>query len=202
MQALLDSDQFCMLAMSGLLDDACTILGGDISACARLPALPYMLKRGRLRAKYGDLCDGVIALAKSIPEVPDAKPELVNLLIGRHDIDVGEAQLFAVAAETGAYVTTGDKRALNSLKDVEPFPTLLHGRIVCTEAMLRELCSKLGYREVVRRLTPIRHTSGVLAICFGGMDPDPRSGLESFRRALNEEVQPLILWSPPPTGAS
>lgn len=45
---LLDTDIFCKLGVADLLDDTLSILGLKYSDCSRLPALPHMLRRGRL----------------------------------------------------------------------------------------------------------------------------------------------------------
>ena len=41
MQLAVDTDAFCKLGVSGLLDDALAVLGVARDDCGRLPALPY-----------------------------------------------------------------------------------------------------------------------------------------------------------------
>ena len=53
MSVLVDSDILCKLAIADLLEPALQTLGYEVERCARLPALPYMLRRGRLRESYG-----------------------------------------------------------------------------------------------------------------------------------------------------
>lgn len=49
MRLLLDTDAFCKLGAAGVFDDALSLLGLSVSDCGRLPALPYMLRKGSLR---------------------------------------------------------------------------------------------------------------------------------------------------------
>ena len=51
---MIDTDAFCKLGTADLLTDAIGVLGVDIGECGRLAALPYMLRRGRLRRAFGD----------------------------------------------------------------------------------------------------------------------------------------------------
>ena len=56
---LVDTDAFCKLSVAGLLESAANVFDTSLLECARLPALPHMLKRGALRKHYGDEhCDG------------------------------------------------------------------------------------------------------------------------------------------------
>jgi len=70
MKLLVDTDVFCKLAVCGLLPKAVDLLGADLTECGRLPALQYMLKKGRLRTFYGpDNCDAMIPIAIKMPIV-------------------------------------------------------------------------------------------------------------------------------------
>jgi hypothetical protein len=70
MKLLVDTDAFCKLAVSGLLLDAVSLLGADLTECGRLPALPYMLRKGRLRRAFGpEACDALIPLTDKAPVV-------------------------------------------------------------------------------------------------------------------------------------
>ena len=70
MQLLIDTDAFCKLAIGGVINDSVRLLDADLATCGRLPALPYMLQRGRLRARYGpELCDALIPLVDTMPIV-------------------------------------------------------------------------------------------------------------------------------------
>ena len=46
---LVDTDAYCKLGVAELLVDAVAVLGVAVDECGRLAALPFMLRRGRLR---------------------------------------------------------------------------------------------------------------------------------------------------------
>ncbi len=128
MKLLVDSDAFCKIGAAGMLRDTAGILGAQLDECARLPALPHMLRRGRLRTMYGaSACDGLIPLATELTIVPRPSDAWLDKLTPIQAIDPGEALIFAAAAEAGSIVLTGDKRALRALKDVEGFADALMG---------------------------------------------------------------------------
>jgi len=192
---LIDTDAFCVLATGQLLDDAVSLLGADLSGCARLPALPHMLRRGRLRKKYGDqISDHLIPIADSIPVIDQPDARWLDRLTMIQNIDPGEAQLFALAAEKRLAVITGDKRALRALKDVPGFADALAGRIVVLEAMLIALCDRLRPTVVSARIQPLAIHESMIRVCFSRSNPDPRVALLSYYQSLVVELDPLILW--------
>ena len=197
MRLLLDTDAFCKLGVSGLLLDAVRLLGSDLPACGRLSALPYMLRKGRLRKRYGpDACDHLLSLALKIPDLVQATDTWLARLTTVEAIDSGEAQLFAAAAEQGLVVMTGDKRALRALKDVDGFPNALARRVVVLEAVLIVLCDRLGPDEVRHRVTPLITVDGMISTCFSTRCSDPRGGLLVYYDRLAGEVLPMTLWDP------
>ncbi len=198
MRLLLDSDVFCKLGIGNLLDDALIVLGAGIGDCGRLPALPYMLRKGRLPNAYGvNACVGLVAVAKKMKPIPAPTATWLDRLTSVQRIDPGEAQLFALAAQDSLIVITGDKRALLALKDVEGYPDALAGRIVVMEAVLLAVCDQLGPAEVRRRLGSLTISDATLKVCFSSSNQDPRIGLESYYRSLVDEVRPLRLWERP-----
>lgn len=198
MQLLIDSDVFCKLGIAGLLEDAIAVLGASPAMSGRLPALPHMLRRGRLVRTYGEeACGKLLALAEAIPPIPTPEPLWLDKTAQVPSIDPGEAQLFASAAADGLLVLTGDKRALFALKDIEGFETALAGHIVVFEALLLALCDKLGVADVARRLQPLIPSDRTLRVCFSEDGTDPRDGLLSYFRSLVAETAPLLLWQPP-----
>ena len=203
MRLLIDSDIFCKLAIGGLLFDSVSLLGVEPEQCGRLPALPHMLRRGRLPKLYGvETCNRLTEIANGMPLIPVPDSVWLDRLAGRTDIDPGEVQIFAAAAQFSLTVMTGDKRSLRALKSVDGFPDALSGRIVVLEALLLGLCDQLGTAEVTRRLAPLLDKDLALGICFSPRNPNPTSALESYFRSLAEEVQPLVLWQPQPRGVS
>ena len=197
MSLLIDSDAFCILAASQLLDDTVRLLGANKSGCARLPALPYMLRKGRLRNQYGGpTSDNLIPIAESMPAIDQPDSQWLDRLILIQDIDPGEAQLFALAAEKQFTIITNDKRALRALKDASGFADALAGRVVVVEAMLIALCTLLGPAVVNTRMQSLVSHDTMIRVCFSPSNSDPERALLSYYQSLVTEVNPLTLWHP------
>ena len=116
MKLLFDTDAFCKLGIASLLQDVAQIFGAQLQECGRLYALPFMLRKGRLRSLFGGpACDALIPVADVIPVMPDPSVAWLEKLTGIEAIDPGEAQIFAVAAEHAQPFLSGGKRALNPI---------------------------------------------------------------------------------------
>ncbi|MDZ7761691.1 MAG: hypothetical protein U5L00_15720 [Desulfovermiculus sp.] len=197
MKLLIDTDAFCKLAVCGLLKEIVHLLGVSWSECCRLPALPYMLRRGRLRKKFGDeQCELMLPIAESIFPVPEPSDAWLEKLIPIVAIDPGEAQLFAAAAQFEIMVLTGDKRALAALKDIAGFPTAIKGCVITLEAALIFLCNHMGPDEIRDHLQPVMEKDQVIRICFSNPGSDPLKCLSSYYDDLAGGLAPLVLWSP------
>jgi len=197
MRVLVDSDVFCKLGIGNMLSDLLAVLGADIRECGRLPALPHMLRKGRLPKIYGaEACARLVPLAESIESIKAPDALWLDRLTLVNDIDPGEAQLFAAAARDSFFVITGDKRALQALKDIEGYADALAGRVVVLESAILALCDRLGCDEVSRRLGSLTMSHTTLRICFSTDNLDPRGALASYYRDLVAEVHPLLLWEP------
>lgn len=195
MRILIDTDVFCKLGIAGLLDDSVRLLEAGIAECGRLAALPYMLRRGRLRTQYGaEACAALLPLAEQMPVVPPARSSWLDRLVGAQEIDPGEAQLFAAAADHGFMVLTGDNRALQALRLIEGFPAALSGRIVSHIGILLALCENLGPEHVRGRVGPLMSLDKTIRVCFSEGNADPREALESYAHSLEFELVPLVLW--------
>ena len=121
MRLLVDSDAFCKLGASDLLREAAACLDAKLQECGRLPALPYMLRRGGLRRTYGTaVCERLIPLAESMPPVQQAPNPWLDQLVPIPAIDPGEAILLATAADLQLPVLAGDMRSLRALKNLDP----------------------------------------------------------------------------------
>jgi len=203
MKFLLDTDVFCKLQMAGLLSDAVGTLAADLGDCGRLAALPHMLRRGKLRKHLGEaVCDTLLPIAESMPVMRQPSPDWLDKLIPIEGIDVGEAQLFAAAAESSLLVVSGDKRALRALKGVDGFASALAGRIVVLEAILLVLLDHLGAEVLRKRVEPIARIDRVVQVCFSSGNLSPRDALISYYESLAAELDPLVLWDPRAGGAS
>lgn len=197
MRLLVDTDAFCKLGVGGVFRDAIGLFGADLSECGRLPALPYMLQRGRLRKVFGPkACDALLPIANKLPVAIQPSDEWLDRLTPFQDIDPGEAQIFASGAEAGLIIVSGDKRALRALKDIAGFANALSGRIVVLEAILLALCDRLGPDEVRKRIQALVALDTVVQVSFSTGNPDPRDALLSYYRDLAAELGPLVLWNP------
>jgi hypothetical protein len=197
MKLVVDTDVFCKLQISGLFIDAAGLFEAGPGDCGRLPALPHMLRKGRLRRRLGDdTCGALITIAESIAVIRQPSGTWLDELIPLENIDFGEAQLFASAAEAGLLVVSGDKRALRALKDVERFASALSGRIVVLEAILIALCDRLGADKVRVRIGSLAAADTMVQVCFSSENPNPREALLSYYKDLAAELSPLVLWDP------
>lgn len=197
MKLLFDTDAFCKLGIASLLQDVAQIFGAQLQECGRLYALPFMLRKGRLRSLFGGpACDALIPVANALPVMPDPSVAWLEKLTAIEAIDPGEAQVFAVAAERGHPFLSGDKRALIALKNIDDIITVLDGRVVILEAILLALCDRLGQEEMRRRVAPLAAVDRMVAVCFSSGNPDPSTALMSYYRALEMELAPLKLWDP------
>lgn len=198
MRLLLDTDAFCKLSVGGVLRDSVLLLGSDLLDCGRLPALPYMLRKGRLRSLYGPAaCEAMLPVAERMPIAPQPSHSTwLDKLTPVPAIDPGEAQIFAAAADTRLVIVSGDKRALRALRKIDGYPEALAGRIVVLEAVLLALCDHLGSEIVRMRMQPLVNSDNVVKVCFSTSTADPRVGLLSYYSSLVTELVPLILWKP------
>ena len=162
-----------------------------------MPALPHMLRRGRLRRRYGeDACDSMLQIAGTLPRVPQPSAAWLDPLAPVQAIDPGEALIFAAAAESGAMIVSADKRALEALKGLEAHRDALAGRLVVLEALLLRLCRDLGTDIVQQRVRPLVGLDRVVRVCFSIQGSEPEEGLLSYFRDLQKAVSPLTLWDP------
>ncbi len=197
MTVLIDTDAFCKLALAGLLEPSVDIMGSELSDCARLPALPHMLRRGRLYKRYGsDACAALLPVANMIPALIPPGSEWLDRLTPESTIDPGEAQIFAKAAEENLMVITGDKRALKALGRISEFPEALAGKVVVLEAILISLCEAMGAEAVRQAIRPVEAFDTMIRVSFSSGNPSPSEALASYFDDLSADVQPLVLWRP------
>jgi hypothetical protein len=194
-QLLIDTDAFCKLAAADLLDEVLALLGVNRSQCAVLPALPYMLERGRLRKKYGDFeSDRLRKLADEFPVAPNSSSKWLDVLSAESSIDPGEAQLFALAAEHGIRILTGDKRALETLARVSDIHLHLSGNVVTMEAVLTGLNDQLPEAQLRRKGCALGQHDQMAKSVFGSSASDLGEALGSYTRDVESRAQPLRLW--------
>jgi hypothetical protein len=194
---LIDSDAFCKLAIANLLDEALELLGVTKAQCERLPTLPPTLRRGRLRRELGDsIADGLIPVADSIDPMDEPSEDWLNALAGNSAIDVGEAQIYALAAEHGCRVLTGDKRAMAEISKLDRFRIKLDGQIVSIEAVLLGLVELMSETELRARGRLLAEYDKMARSVFSSNESPLVEGLESYLGSLEREVRPMKLWRP------
>ena len=196
MDVLVDSDVFCVLGASNLLEPALQSFQSRLQDSRRLPALPYMLQRGTLLDSYGgEVCARLRTVARTIPVVGEPSTRWIDILSSVTDVDPGEAQLLAKAAEDRLIVMTGDKRALCAIRTMPELCVALSGRVVVLEAIMISLCTDLGVDVVSKAIRPVRHVDTALRICFSDARATPVEALSSYFEDLVRRVRPLVLWS-------
>jgi len=197
MKLLIDTDAFCKLAICDLLEAAVDELGGNLRTCGRLPALPYMLQRGKLPTKYGaSTCSTLESIANRMPVVHSTNGSILDQFLQVNEIDAGEALLFAQSIEGEIPLITGDKRALLALKKVNGIAALLSNRIVTLEAILLALCNTHSPTTIHSNITPHTSVDKVFRICFPARTIDPTPCLQSYFSDISNAVSPIHLWEP------
>jgi hypothetical protein len=196
MKLLFDTDAFCKLGIASLLQDVAQIFGAKLQECGRLYALPFMLRKGRVRKLYGGpACDALISVANEIPVMSEPSIRWLEKLTGVEAIDPGEAQVFAVAAENAQPFLSGDNRALIALKSIGEFVPAVEGRAVTMAAVLLALCDRIGQDNVRQRVAPLIKVDQMIAVCFSEGNPSPSDALDSYFRYLQAKLVPLQLWN-------
>jgi hypothetical protein len=197
MHLLLDTDAFCMFADVGLLERAARAIGVNWGDCSRLPALPYMLRRGRLRNRLGEKrSDRLLPTALTISVAPTPLPLWADRLLGIQDMDPGEAQLLALSAERGFLLLTGDKRAVTAVRNIGVFVDALRGRIILPEVLLLLLCELDGDKYIRNAFKTGQGEDKMLQVVFSDDNPSPRDALNSYIARATSDLAPLVLWSP------
>ena len=195
----MDTDVFAKLGIAGLLDQLYALFGVSVEVCGRLPALPHMLRRGALPTLYGkEACERLVPIAESMALAPAASTMWLAPLANVPQIDPGEAQLFASAAEHQLIVVTGDKRSVIAASKIDGMAVALDGRIASMEAVLMGLCRRLG-RDVVRNsvktlVAAEDRKDKMVRVCFSDGNSDPEAALQSYLSDLKRSVSPLVLW--------
>ena len=178
-----------------MLDEVLALLGVNRTQCAVLPALPYMLERGRLRKKYGDFkSDRLRKLADEFPVAPNSSSKWLDELSAESSIDPGEAQLFALAAEHEIRILTGDKRALEALAKVSDIHPHLSGNVVTLESVLTGLHEQLPETQLRQKGKVLGQHDQMAKAVFGSTASDLGEALNSYLRDVESRTQPLRLW--------
>jgi hypothetical protein len=205
-QLLVDTDQLVILSAAGVLKLLGAALGIDSSKILRLEAAPFQLRKcGRFRSIPQDVIASALGEVEPL-EVVGARPEddeLLQTFVDVPAIDPGEALLLAYVAEHQDWLlTTGDKRALGGLAQVDDsVRRRLRGKIITLESSVAILLDELGHEEVCRCFTRARPLNKTLQVLFSevnrGKPEGLREALNSYWRDLLTHVDPDILYAPP-----
>lgn len=194
---LIDTDAFSKLGACGLLEPALETLGATVETCGRLPALPQMLRKGRLAKWLGiEVCNRLLPLAQRMPQMTRASIAWLDRMTSLPQVDPGEAQLFALCAERGIRLVTGDKRALRAVSTSPQLVEQLSGKVILLERVLLQLCSGSGTTSISTSVAQHRRLDTMLQVCFSEADADPVSALQSYLDNDSRELAPLLLWQP------
>jgi hypothetical protein len=197
LRLVIDSDAFCKLAVANLLDATLSLLGVTPKQCARLPALSHMLRKGRIRNRYGHtVADGLIEKASHFPTMPEASAEWLDKLSGTVAIDPGEAQMYALAAEHGVLALTGDKRALKAVSSIPEVYTKLDGNVVTIEAVLLGLSLQMVEADLRARGKILGTYDQMAKAVFASSNSTLHEALGSYLGSLEADSQPMTLWRP------
>lgn len=196
MAVLFDTDAFCKLGATGLLEAVAERLGSRLAECARLPALPHQLQRGGIRKRYGDvICEGLKPIASSLAAIPDPSVTTLELFRTIPNVDPGEARLLALCIERGDILVTGDKRALSAVAAAAPeLAGRLAGKVVLLEAILLALCSINGEAHVRTSCAAAVGFDAMFAVCFSSGNLNVTESLRAYLDDSRRTCSPIDLW--------
>src|SRR5207247_3144745 len=128
------------------------LLGFSPEQLGRLAALPHMLRSGKsFRKRYSqDVRDKASTVADAVPAILERPQDddRLQLLLSIKGIDEGEALLYGLLAESAdCWLTSGDKTAMRAFagqESLQPVRSLIAGRVICLESILKKLVQADG----------------------------------------------------------
>jgi len=192
---LVDSDIFIILAAAGVLETAASLLEFEPEDIRRLPALENQLTRGRaFRKNYPrQIRQAALRACSCIRPIEQrpSDPRTLDQLAAVSDIDLGEALLYALAAERPAYIlASGDKRAMRALaRDtrLKNIRDALAGRLLCLEAAVAMLVRRGDITALAKAFAPLCSVNAVLRVAFSrGAATTTKQCLQALRTYLEE----------------
>ena len=118
----------------------------------------------------------------------------MDVLSAESSIDPGEVQLFALAAEQGIPILTGDKRALDALAKVAGIHPLLSGKVVTLEAVLTGLVNQMPDEKLREKGKVLGQYDSMARAVFASAGSVLGEALESYMRDVESRAKPLNLW--------
>ena len=200
MPLFVDNDVLIKAAHWGLLDYVPQVAGEQWSATSALTALIYRARKAESRLfKNADVAADLVSRLEQCAPLPDPSVEIITALQGVNNIDAGEIQLLgALAATPGAFLLTGDKRAIAALGDttLAGIRSQFDGRILCLEQWLWFVHAQLGSAQLGKHLHPFI-AQDMAAKCIVGTsgvksDEDILQGLRSYISDLDVKAPKLL----------
>jgi len=198
-----DNDVVLKLAEYNLLQDVCSVLAVGISEVIVLDSAKYYfnglkrkLARGKDVAYSSTGLDRAIEIAENTVQMTSRVD--IDWATECDNIDIGEAQLVssAIAAGGDSILLTGDKRFIKAVLKTEStkhIASLLRGRIVCLEEIMRSLICNYGIDHIRKAVASAPRCDLGLQIVFGSRFDLPETqvldGLASMINEINTAAE-------------
>jgi hypothetical protein len=203
MSRLVDNDIALKLAQYDLLDQSIEVIAGDYRSVEILDSLQYRFRLSddnASLARCGDpeTRDRLRTLCQKSSRLPPADNGVVAALSLIPGIDIGEAQIFAVAFQRREdFVYTGDKQSLRALVGSaagNAVRAALCGRVYCLEQIIAQVIHRFGFDAVATKIARRPHTDASLRAIFGAGSTEfgVFEGLKSYYKALRGETEGLL----------
>ena len=198
---LADNDVLLSAAHWGLLDQVPTIASATWANVAALSSLPPRVKKSDPKLFQDPaVAAAMVPFLSQCAPLPNPDSEVIAILQGRHDIDVGEQLLLAAACNVPhAFVLTGDKRAIRALATLRAEGLLpqLSGRLLCLEQWIWHVLSALGPGELVERFRRCPDRNQAVRAVLGRVGQksaeEIREGLASYISELDDDAPDLLV---------
>ncbi len=172
-----DNDIILKLADYDLLPEACSVLGVDSTEIAVLDSAKYIFANLKKKLDSGDPIKYTASGLNRAVEFAKAAIQItrqvdIDWSEECDNIDIGEAQLATLAAETGSesLLLSGDKRFLVALAGAEKGEHIadgLRGRVICLEELIKALINEIGFDRVRLAVASAPDCDKGLHLCFG-----------------------------------
>lgn len=203
MIVLSDNDILHKLAVCDLFDEFLAYMQAPAKSIVILPTCIFKLRtllrtQPHALARLEKFCASVTSL------IDDQIDTTVLDAITSTGADAGEAILAAKVAVThGAYLVTGDKRAIRALSTLPAgsVKSALTGRILCFEELILGMMQRHSFESLAPKLIAGSACDGILRIAFGPgrTEAHAKSCLRSYANDLR--VASAYLLTPAPQAA-
>lgn len=203
LKLFIDNDALIKLAHWRLLDAFLASLGATWAEVGVLSSIRFRARRCDAKLFLDpEIAKELAENLNSAAEVPEPDRDVFNRLQDVVGLDAGEVELVAACVATpGAYLVSGDKRAMEALAQPElaDVALLLAGRIICLEQALVMLVESYPASSVISAIAPRREIDTAIRCVVGaaGCSEDNfREGLGSYIADLRKKTGPLLCMCP------